>query len=159
MVRAAAVRGLPGAHGQRREAALAPAGKLTGAARHFVRLGSGRRLTDDGHDRVAKQLEAFRAPAAIRKRWTRAQEKNRQPFAVFPANWDAVQLFLRVSSQLVRAGMEGVPVAIDHAAVWPMLAAMRGAGALLTPDQPDLAIVDRFLVMEREVIAALRKVK
>jgi len=78
---------------------------------------------------------------------------------VFPANWDAVQLFLRVSSQLVRAGMEGVPVAIDHAAVWPMLAAMRGADALLIPDQPDLAIVDRFLVIEREVIAALRKVK
>lgn len=78
---------------------------------------------------------------------------------MFPANWDAVQLFLRVSSQLVRAGMEGVPVALDHAAVWPMLAAMRGADALLTPEQNDLAIVDRVLVLEREAISQLRIAK
>lgn len=78
---------------------------------------------------------------------------------MFPANWDAVQLFLRVSSQLVRAGMEGVPVGFDHSAAWPMLAAMRGADALLSPQQTDLDIVDRFIVIEREAIAGLRKVK
>lgn len=68
---------------------------------------------------------------------------------MFPCNWDAVQLFLRVANQLRRAGCTGVPVAIDHNCVWKTMAAM---------DHPlDLTLFDQFLVMEDATISELQK--
>jgi hypothetical protein len=69
-------------------------------------------------------------------------------FAVFPGNWDAVILFLRECRQVITVG-GGVPVAIDHGAIWATMRAM-GRG-------DDLELYDDVLLMESVAIRELQQ--
>ena len=69
-------------------------------------------------------------------------------FQVFPCNWDAIVLFMRVNNQWLRAGMTGIPTGINHAVVWPVMEAM---GRPL-----DLTLFDQFRVMESAAIPGLQ---
>lgn len=70
------------------------------------------------------------------------------PPAVWPINAPAVSLFVRVANQW-RLSPDGKPYAIDHCAVWPVLAAMGLAG--------DIDTFDRFRVLEAEAISTMQK--
>lgn len=66
---------------------------------------------------------------------------------MFPVNAPAVGAFLRVANQW-RCGPTGTPYALDHGAVWPVLAAL---------GRPhDLDLFDRLRVLEGEALKHLR---
>lgn len=67
---------------------------------------------------------------------------------VWPENWGAVRVFLAMGTQWRRAGMGGVPVGLDYAAL-PAI-----AGALGVPADADL--LARLRVMEAEAGQILR---
>jgi hypothetical protein len=67
--------------------------------------------------------------------------------AVQPPNWPAVRVFLAAETQWLRAGMEGVPTALNLAAI-PAV-----AGMLDIPANADL--LARLRVLEGEALVAM----
>ena len=68
------------------------------------------------------------------------------PFGVWPENWDALRVFLAMSTQWRIGGMAGVPAGLDYGALPMVLRFLR-----LKPD-PDL--FDRLQVMEGAALDA-----
>lgn len=76
-----------------------------------------------------------------------ATPKPREPEEVWPENWEAVRVFVAMGTQWRRAGMAGVPVALDYAAL-PAV-----AGALGIAPSEDL--IARLRMMEATAGAVL----
>lgn len=71
-------------------------------------------------------------------------------YAVWPENWDAVQLMLASSTQWVYAGMQGTPVGLRYEAL-PMLRTVLGI------DEADWPRVFRQVqILEHEVLRIRR---
>lgn len=69
-------------------------------------------------------------------------------FPVLPENWDTVHLFMAVSTQWRRGGMEAQPVGLDYTAVD---VAMRRGGW----EDPDGELFAGLQLMEQAALAAL----
>lgn len=84
-------------------------------------------------------------------------KRRRKNFKVWPINWDAVQLFRRVASQVRYAGMNGFPTGIEHQAAWPVIEELARERGDDCPPGYRLSLFDAFRVMESEAIAALQE--
>lgn len=97
---------------------------------------------------MSEQARALGLPPDMLAAMSRAAGRERKPFGVWQENWSAVRVFLAMGTQWRRAGMSGLPVGLDYAAL-PAV-----AGALDIPaDEPLLA---RIRVMESEAGQLLR---
>jgi hypothetical protein len=108
-------------------------------------------------DDIVGQLLAAKAPPAVidaaRKRIEVAPVD--QDFHVWPENWNAVQLFLKLSTQWdVRVGMAGAAyIGIRYESVPGQMARLR----ILPEEQPDYW--DYLELMERAALPLLNKPK
>ncbi|WP_291299289.1 DUF1799 domain-containing protein [Elioraea sp.] len=66
---------------------------------------------------------------------------------VFPDNWQAVTVFVRMGTQWRRAGFKGIPTGLDYAAM-PVVA--DASGIVLTE-----ILLDQVRHLEREALAAM----
>jgi hypothetical protein len=86
----------------------------------------GRRGPADRAD-VAAQVAGLGLPAALAARL--APPAPPEVIEVWPENWDAMRIFLGLETQWRRAGMAGVPVGLDYAAL-PVVATALGVPLL-----------------------------
>jgi hypothetical protein len=84
-------------------------------------------------------------------------KRRRKNCKVWPVNWDAVQLFLRVTTQIRYAGLSGWPTGIEHQAVWRVIEEFDRDRGDDGPPGYRLALFDAFRVMESEAITALQE--
>lgn len=66
-------------------------------------------------DELAAQLDAWGAPADIRRQYLAAVKT--EPTRILPSNWEAVRLFLGTSTQWRTAGINGAHIGLDYTAM------------------------------------------
>jgi len=77
----------------------------------------------------------------------REAEARARPVAVWPENWPALRLFLAVQTQWRIAGMAGVPIGLDYAALPVAARALRL--------RLDAGLLRRLQVIEAEALSAM----
>lgn len=84
--------------------------------------------------------------------WRAEMEREEEPptFAVFPCNWDAVQIFYRAASFGLwhRAGMDAVPVNLNDTSVLNIMSMM--------DRENDLELFDQVMTIGQVAAPALR---